>query len=299
MSYVVAMYLRISNEDADNRESIANQRALIRDFIAKTPDFAGCKIIEAVDNGLTGTNFTRPGAQQLIGMAKSGGIQCIIVKDLSRWGRNHIEVGDFLEQKFPLWGVRFISLGDNYDSAKQRHSFFDAPFRNLIYQMYSYDLSVKCRTGKDIATKQGKIISPYPTFGYDKDNGKYVIDPIDAPIVLRIFNLAQQGHSIAAITKILNAENVPTKQTSKHRKGFTKVWGKGNRWNNTAVRDILQNECYTGKWIYGKTRTTKVGGRQTKKIPRSQWIIIPDALPAIVTQEQFMAVQARFKTGIK
>ena len=295
MNYTVAIYLRISNEDTENRDSIANQRALIRDFIVKTPDFAGCKIIEAVDNGLTGTNFARPGAQQLIEMAQNGHVQCIIVKDLSRWGRNHIEVGDFLEQKFPLWGVRFISLGDNYDSAKRGNSFFDAPFRNLIYQMYSHDLSIKCRTGKDIATKQGKIISPYPTFGYDKDNDKYVIDPIDAPIVLLIFNMAQQGHSIAAITKTLNAENVPTKQMSKHRKGYTKVWGKGNRWNSTAVRDILQNECYTGKWIYGKTRTTKVGGRQVKKIPRSQWIIIPDALPAIITEEQFWAVQARFK----
>ena len=297
---MIALYMRISNQDVNG--SIANQRMLLRDFIGKTPEFARCKITEFTDDGFTGTNFARPGVQQLIEAARCGRIQCIIVKDLSRFGRNYIEVGDYLEQKFPAWGVRFIAPGDNYDSARRGNTPTDSAFRNLIYQIYSQDLSVKCRSGKDAATKRGKIISPYPAFGYDKDKNdrhKLVPDPIDAPIVLRIFNLAEQGHSVPAIAKLLNAENIPTKQMSKHRKGFTKKWGRGSGWNNSAVRDILQNECYTGKWIYGKTRTVRVGARAVKKQPRSKWIIVPGALPAIITEEQFAAVQAKLKTGTK
>jgi len=298
----IALYLRISNEDTTG--SITNQRALLREFVKKTPDLANCKTIEIIDDGHTGTNFARPGAQQLIEMAKAGLVQCIIVKDLSRFGRNYIEVGDFLEQKFPAWSVRFISIGDNYDSARQSNP-LDSAFRNLIYQIYSQDLSVKCRTGKDSATKRGKIITTYPTFGYSKDENdrhKFVLDPIDAPIVKRVFDLAEQGNSIPAIAKILNADGTPTKQKSKHRKGFTKNWGisnSNNHWTNAAVRSILQNECYTGKWIYGKTRTTRVGARTIKKVPRCEWLIVPNALPAIVTEEQFAAVQAKIKTTAK
>lgn len=125
MSYVIAKYLRISDEDVDldgevkqESNSIIGQRDLIDDYINKNLDFVGCKVIEELDDGRTGTNFTRNGAQQLIEFAEQGKIQCIIVKDLSRWGRNYIEVGDFLEQKFPAWSVRFISIGDGYDSAK-------------------------------------------------------------------------------------------------------------------------------------------------------------------------------------
>jgi len=329
MSYVVAKYLRISDEDIDigrmdeqhpkdatsldgltkqESNSIGGQRALLDDFISNVPEFAGCEVIEALDDGRTGTNFSRPGAQQLIEMAEQGKVQCIIVKDLSRWGRNYIEVGDFLEQKFPAWGVRFISIGDNYDSAKLNYgtSGIDIGFRNLIYDLYSQDLSVKSRSGKDAATRAGKIICTYPTFGYDKDKNdrhKFVIDPIDAPIVNRIFDLAEKGKSVADIVKILNADDVPTKQISKHRKGYKFQWGRGDLWDNSAVLDTLRNECYTGKWIYGKTRTTHVGSRKTKKIPRSEWIIVPNAIPALVTEEQFMAVQekldAAFKGSIK
>lgn len=310
MSYVIAKYLRISDTDSslactatdgtDKAESISitGQRALIDDYISKTPEFIDCKVIEVIDDGHTGTNFSRSGASKLIEMAKNNMIHCIIVKDLSRWGRNHIEVGDFLEQKFPAWGVRFISISDNYDSAKLNHgiSGIDFAFRNLIHEMYSHDLSVKCRSGKDAATRSGKIISTYPTYGYDKDANnrhKFIIDPMDAPIVIRIFEMAQQGYDISDIVRILNKENVPTKQMSKHRKGFKKIWGQNNRWNNSAVLDILRNECYTGKWIYGKTRTVKVGSRKTVRIPKSEWIVIPDAIPPLVTEKQFEAVQTK------
>jgi len=302
---VILKYLRISDEDIDldgkikhESDSIVNQRALLDDYIAKMPEFDGCEIIEVFDDGRTGTNFSRPGAQKVIEMAQSGKFQCIIVKDLSRWGRNYIEVGDFLEQKFPAWGVRFISVGDNYDSAKLNHSTsgIDIAFRNLIYELYSQDLSVKCRSGKNAVAKSGKILSTYPTFGYDKDKNdrhKFVVDPIDAPIVKRIFDMAEQGHRVFEIVKVLNAENVSTKQMSKHRKGYKTNWGRGDCWDSSAVIDTLRNECYTGIWIHGKKRTVQIGTTCTKTMPRSDWIIIPDAIPALVTKEQFQIVQEK------
>jgi len=311
MNYVIAKYLRISDEDIDldgtvkqESNSIVGQRALLDSFISKMPEFEGCEVIEELDDGRTGTNFSRDGASRLIELAEQGKVQCIIVKDLSRWGRNYIEVGDFLEQKFPAWGVRFISIGDNYDSAKLAYgtSGIDVAFRNLMYDLYSQDLSVKCRSGKDAATKSGKIICTYPTFGYDKDKNdrhKFVIDPIDAPIVKRIFDLAEQGHGVAEIAKMLNAEGVPTKQMSKHRKGFKHKWGRGDLWDNSAVLDTLRNENYTGKWIYGKTRTVQVGSNKTKRVPRSEWIVVPNAIPALVTEEQFAIVQAKLDAAFK
>ena len=311
MSYVIAKYLRISDEDTDldglakqESNSIIGQRALLDNFISQIPEFAGCEVIEALDDGYTGTNFLRPGAQRLIELAQQGKVQCIVVKDLSRWGRNYIEVGDFLDQKFPLWGVRFISVGDNYDSEKVNHSTsgIDIGFRNLIYDMYSQDLSVKCRSGKDSATKSGKILCTYPTFGYDKDKNdrhKFVIDPVDSLIVKRIFALAEQDNSVADIVKILNAENVPTKQMSKHRKGFKMKWGRGDCWDNSAVLDTLRNECYTGKWVYGKSRVMEVGSKKTKRVPKSEWIIVPNVIPVLIPEKQFASVQAKLDAAYR
>jgi len=311
MNYVIAKYLRISDEDVDldgvakqESNSIVGQRVLLDNFISKMREFEGCTIIEKLDDGHTGTNFSRSGAQQIIKLAEKGLVQCIIVKDLSRWGRNYIEVGDFLEQKFPAWGVRFISIGDNYDSAKPNYgaNSIGVAFRNLIYDLYSQDLSVKCRSGKDAAARSGKIICTYPTFGYDKDPNdrhKFVIDPIDSPIVKRIFDMAEQGNSVAKIAKILNDDNVPTKQMSKHRKGFTKKWGQGDLWDYSAVHDTLRNECYTGKWIYGKTRIVQVGSQKAKRIPRSEWTVVDNAIPRLISDEQFDAVQERLNSVFK
>jgi DNA invertase Pin-like site-specific DNA recombinase len=123
MKYTIMKYLRLSSEDIDldglekyESNSIGNQRAYLDDFIAKVPEFAGCEILEAIDDGRTGTNFQRPGIQQVLDLAERGKINCVVVKDLSRFGRNYIEVGDYLEQKFPAWGIRFVSVSDMYDS---------------------------------------------------------------------------------------------------------------------------------------------------------------------------------------
>jgi DNA invertase Pin-like site-specific DNA recombinase len=284
--------------DKYESNSIGNQRAYLDDFIAKIPEFAECEIIEALDDGRTGTNFLRPGVQRLIEMARSGRVDCIVVKDLSRWGRSYLDVGDFLEQKFPEWGVRFISINDNYDSAALNGTTggIDIAFKNLIYDLYSQDLSVKVRSGKNTAAKSGKICASYPLFGYDKDPAdqrQLIIDPLDSLVVKRIFDIAEQGSGVAEIVRILNAENVPTMQESKHRKGYKTNWGAGKYWGTWVVSRIVKDERYTGKWIWGASRVTELGSHNGKPVPRDEWIIVPGAIPAIITEEQFERVQKK------
>jgi len=301
---VIAKYLRISDEDIDldgivknESNSVGNQRALLDDFISITPDFVNYEVVEYLDDGRTGTNFSRPGIQKLLEFAKEGKIQCIVVKDLTRFGRNFLEVGDFLEQKFPAWGVRFISLGDMYDSATLAHGAtggINMAFRGLIAQMYSQDLSDKVRSNKDAASRSGKIVTSIPTYGYDVDDGdrhKFVINPNEASVVQKIYALYEQGVKIAKITRILNAENITTPQESKKAKGYTAKWGRGIVWHKGAISTILRNEKYTGKWIYGKSRALEMGSKRAYPVPKSEWIVVDVAIPVIISQEQFDKVQ--------
>jgi len=311
MKPVIAKYLRISDEDIDldgvekhESNSVGNQRSLLDNFIANSPEFADYEIAEYLDDGRTGTNFSRRGVQELIEAAKNGRIQCIVVKDLSRWGRSYLEVGDFLEQKFPAWGVRFISIGDMYDSAKLSQGAtggIDMAFRGLIAQMYSQDLSEKVRAGKDAASRNGKIVTSQPTYGYDidkNDRHKFVINQDEASIVRRVYSLYEQGHRVAEIVRILNADNIPTPQASKRAKGYDSKAGRGDCWGKGAVRLILREEKYTGKWIYGKARVSELGGRRAYPVPRSEWIIVDGAIPAIITDEQFARVQAKLRESV-
>ncbi|GHV42521.1 hypothetical protein FACS189490_11680 [Clostridia bacterium] len=243
----------------------------------------------------------RPGVQRLIELAQSGKVNCIIVKDLSRWGRNYLEVGDFLEQKFPAWGVRFISINDMYDSAKLNGATggIDIAFRNLIYEMYSRDLSEKVRSGRNATAKQGKHMGGYGFFGYKKDQSdrhKLIIDTATAPIVKRIFELAADGYSSSQIAKQLNAEGRETPQKAKENQGakFNRRKAIADCWYGGEVINILRDERYLGKLIFGKTRVMTVGKQDFKKTPREEWIIAEGAIEPLVTQEQFDAVRALF-----
>jgi hypothetical protein len=216
------------------------------------------------------------------------------VKDLSRWGRNYIEVGDFLEQKFPAWGVRFISVNDSYDSAKLNGitGGIDIGFKNLIYEMYSQDLSEKVRSAKDNLARSGKCANAIPFYGYDKDHqnkGKLVIDPPAAAVIQRIFDLAAQNKTPNQIAKIFNEENVTTAQERKMQLGYRRRWTSGDAsfWYGSIISVIIRDERYTGKWIYGKRRMLEIGKQNPVMSPESEWIVVPDAIPAIISQEQF------------
>jgi len=307
MKYTLMKYLRISSEDIDldgldkyESNSISHQRALLDDFISKMPEFENSEILEAVDDGRTGTNFNRPGVQNLLDLAQRGKIHCIIVKDLSRFGRNYLEVGDYLEQIFPVWGIRFISINDMYDSAKHNGATggIDIAFRNLIAEMYSQDLSEKIRSARKSVNMNGKTSASYSFFGYDKapgDRHRLVIDEPAAEVVRLIFNLYEQGMTAAAIAKKLNQDGVQTANDRKKEKGAKRGWlrkSSVSMWDSNFITRLLRDERYTGKHIYGKTKRIELGKPAITAVPREDWVIVPDAFPAIITEEQFARVRS-------
>ena len=209
-----AAYLRLSIEDGDKAESnsIGNQRELIRDFAAERP---GLHLVEEyADDGYTGTNFERPGFKRMMEDIKSGKINCIIVKDLSRLGRNYIEMGKYLEQIFPMMGIRFIAINDNYDNANTESSDSDSivvPFKNLLNDSYCRDISIKVRSQLDMKRRKGEFIGGYAIYGYCKDKrnkNRLVVDEYAADIVRSIYRRKLEGMSAQAIAEQLNSENV-------------------------------------------------------------------------------------------
>ena len=304
MAYVIAKYLRISAEDIDldgiekyESDSIENQRNYLDDFISNMPEFQGCEVIEELDDGRTGTNFSRPGIQRLLNMAEKGEIHCIICKDLSRFGRSYIEVGDYLEQKFPAWGVRFISLNDGYDSAQLNGGTagINIAFRNLIYELYSRDISDKARQGKVIATKNGRCTNSVPVYGYVKDPAdkrKLLVDEPAAAVIRHIFDLAEQGYRHMQIARTLNDKGIPSPKEHKKRIGLLKR-SEGESitfWNSSTVSKIIHDEQYIGHLIFGKRRVIEVGKDRCKHMPRSEWVVSRNAIPAIISEEQFKEV---------
>jgi DNA invertase Pin-like site-specific DNA recombinase len=297
----VAKYLRISAEDIDldgfdkyESNSIANQRDYLDEFIRKTPDLSDCEVIEIIDDGWSGTNFSRPGVRRLVKMAQAGQIKCIVVKDLSRWGRNYIEVGDFLEQKFPEWGVRFISLNDYCDTANiaNGNDGINIAFRNLIHELYSRDLSEKVRSAKTTLARNGKSPGGAAFYGYIRDPSdkhKFILDEHAASVVKRVFDFAINGLKFAEISKMLNDEKIPTPMERKRQLGYHRHrWSERELiWRDCMISKIIRDERYTGKLICGKRKVTDVGSKQQRNAPQEDWIIVPDALPKIISEEKF------------
>ncbi|MPM77448.1 hypothetical protein SDC9_124451 [bioreactor metagenome] len=191
MTPTIGIYLRLSDEDENGKESdsIKGQREIIHDYLLKNQYLASYETLEFCDDGFSGTDFQRPGVTELLRRAQDGEISCIIVKDFSRFGRNYIEVGNYLEQVFPFLGIRFISVNDNFDSDKVSNNgeFIGRAFQNLIYDLYSRDLSLKISTGKRVKAEQGKFITAFAPYGYQKSKEqKLVVDEESAPVVERI-----------------------------------------------------------------------------------------------------------------
>ena len=306
MKYTVMKYLRISSEDIDldgldkyESNSIVHQRALLDDFIAKMSEFDGCEILEASDDGRTGTNFNRPGVQEVLDLAQRGKIHCIVVKDLSRFGRNYLEVGDYLEQIFPAWGVRFVTVTDMYDSAQFHGTTggINIAFRNLIASLYSQDLSEKVRSAKTSLNMSGKTSAPYGFYGYvidPNDRHKLIIDEPAAEIVRLIYDLREQGLSTLKIARKFNEDGIQTANDRKQEQGAKRGWLRSSKvsfWDTGFITRILADERYTGKHIYGKHRRIELGKKAVKAVPKSEWIVVPDVFPAIISEEQFRRVR--------
>lgn len=315
MNCFIGLYLRLSQEDRDKEgrifdesSSITGQREILQDFIRTHEEFATAQTIEFCDDGYSGTNFDRPGIKNLIEAAKAGVVQCIIVKDFSRFGRNYIEVGNYLEQVFPFLGIRFISVNDGFDSSKGFGAVgnIDVAFKNLLYDLYSKDMSEKAISGRNSKAQQGEYLAAYAPYGYRKvncDGSKWiVVDEEAAPVVARIFEMADNGMSKSAIARTLNNENIPSPVMLRIQRGENIAWriaGGQAYWFGVTINKILKDKRYLGYFEYGKTKPVRVGSKKRIYLPKEEWITIPNHHEAIISQELFDRVQTKISSKLE
>lgn len=296
--YVIAMYIRLSMEDVKTDSlSIPNQRLLLGRHIDTLED-NDVEIMEFVDNGYSGVNFERPAVQELLELVRQSKIDCIIVKDFSRFGRNSIETGYFIEQVFPLFHTRFISVNDNFDSNnyKEDTGGMAVAFKYVMHEYYSLDLSRKTKSSKYIKMKRGEYQSKVCCYGYKKGaNGRLEIDEEAAKVVRRIFSLSLETKSAQEIVKILYADKIPTpgEYRAMNGKGFHDISRCGGIWQRSTVLRILGEERYIGTYIMGRYTLKEIGGKRSRRKDESEWFKIPNHHPAIIEKALYEQVQAK------
>ena len=299
-TYMGCDYLRLSRDDGDKAESdsIQNQRELINDFLKKHPEIK--KVQEYVDDGYSGTNFDRPNFKRMMAEIEKGHIDCVIVKDLSRLGRNYIEMGKYLERIFPMYGVRVIAINDNYDTANESSDADQIviPFKNLINDAYCRDISMKIRSQLDVKRKNGQFIGSFATYGYMKDpknKNHLIIDEYAANVVRMIFNMKLEGYSAGTIADHLNESKVLTPMEYKRFCGLNFNGGfqisTDPIWHPNTVTRILKNEVYLGIAVQGKNRKINYKVKESRPIDESKWIRIPGSHDPIIPKEIFDTVQ--------
>lgn len=269
-------------------------------YVDTTDELAGAEVLEFVDNGYTGTNFERPAMQELLEMVRQSQVNCIIVKDFSRFGRNSIEVGYFMERVFPIYGIRFISLNDEYDSAKYHEDTggINVAFKYLISEFYSRDLSVKYKSAKYVKMKAGEYQSVICPYGYRKSaDGRMEPDEETAPNVRLIFEMAAQGYKIQAIIEALFEKGILTPGEHKASKGknYHDVSRCRNIWPRPTVLRLLGDERYIGTYIMRKRKVVDVGSRHIRMRDESEWFKIPNHHPAIIEKELFDQAQKNIR----
>ena len=303
-------YIRLSSEDDDLKEgeklesnSIANQRNLINSFIRSHEEFAGAEVVEFCDDGWSGKNFERPAVKEMLEQVLQRKAQCIIVKDISRFGRDYIIAGNYISRVFPFLGVRFIAINDGLDSSRIADvDSLETAFKTLLYDLYSRDLSRKVRSAKRFRAQQGEWLAAIAPYGYMRDPQKknhMVIDPPAAEVVRRIFKMIAEGLSTVQVAKILNQECVPTPMLYKQTQTSTpRHWNtlyEENFWTDSAIIRIVRDEQYLGKVVYGKRFYDKIGQGHSLKVSKKDWIIVDGMHEEIVTQEEFDRAQAALR----
>ncbi len=305
MADYLAAYLRLSQDDVDlgsnalkdESDSIHSQRLLIQQYIQEHADLRNLPVVEFVDDGFTGTNFERPQFQRMLAQIRSGEITCIVVKDLSRFGRNYLEVGDYLEHIFPFLGVRFVSVNDHYDSKSYIGTTggIDVAFRNLIYQRYSQDLSEKVKSAMHLKMSKGQYVTHCP-YGYKKKPGikhEMVLDPITAPVVRKIFEAAIVGMKSTEIAAMLNAEEIPTPMVYKQL--TRKDMHSDAMWSHQAVLRIIKDYKYTGAMVNFKCENETIRAPVQRKCRPEEWVVVENSHEAIVTHEEYAAANAKLR----
>ena len=277
-------------------EPIESQIAIIEQYVAGHPEL---KIVERyIDNGYTGTNFDRPNWERMMADVKSGRINCIIVKDLSRLGRNYIETGRFLERICPKLGIRFISVNDNYDTAEiKSQDEFAASLKNIVNDYYAKDISLKSGSALKAKRQRGEYIGSYAPHGYLKDpsnKNHLIINPETAPVIQQIYQWRAEGLGYGTITRMLNERGIPSPGRYRFEHGIvTNNNKKGSSllWNRHALTDILRNIVYIGHLAQGKCTASLARGIPVHRTPESEWDIVYHTHDPIITEELFNQVQ--------
>lgn len=292
----VAIYIRLSREDGDKEESdsVGNQRKLLTEYVAKKEDFILYDTY--VDDGYSGTNFNRPDFKRMIADIEDGKVNCVVVKDLSRFGRDYIDTGRYLERYFPELGVRFISVTDGIDSMKQAYDML-LPIKNIFNEQYARDISKKIQATVKSKQKAGEFIGAFTSYGYKKspaNKNKLVIDDYAANVVRRIFSLYIQGYGKQRIAKMLNAEGILCPSEYKKVNGENyKNWNRlesTTYWSYSTVNSILHREMYVGNMVQG-TKHQRMRSKQ-KKMPKEDWIIVENTHEPIIDRETWEKAQS-------
>lgn len=307
--YHAVIYCRLSKEDGNKVESnsISGQKAYCEDYISKQHDI---DVVHEpiVDDGISGVTFERNGFKKLEQLIKSGKINCVVVRDLSRFSRNYIDAGRYLEKIFPSLGVRFIAINDNYDSLKSdpQSDSFILPFKNLINDTYCKDISVKIRSSLEIKKKNGDYVGNFCPYGYKRDEvnrHKLIIDENVREAVQMIFSLFKDGVSIGKIADRLNAMGVLSPMEYKRSQGvkFETVFktSENAKWEYNTVKRILVNDIYVGTLTQGKRGTPNYKVKAIKVKDESEWISKEDNHEPLVSFEDFEAVNQMLKRDMR
>lgn len=291
------LYLRLSVEDGDDPEhnSIGNQRKICLEFLQSRPELTLGGVY--TDNGCTGMDYRRPGFQALLADLTEGKLGCVVVKDLSRLGRHYILTSDYVERIFPEMGVRLVCVGDGYDSADPDadRAGLLLPFRLLLNDAYAKDVARKIRSSIRAKMAAGQFLPAAGSvpYGYVRDPAAatYAVDGESAPVVRRIFSLRAAGASFSAIAGTLNREAVPSPGRLRFDRGLTRAETcREALWQRGAIRRITEDQTYLGCRVHGKQgRDRLTEGKKSR--PPAAWQVVPDAHPAIVTQDLFDRVQ--------
>ena len=293
-------YVRLSREDGDKEESnsVTGQKDLIRDFLLHHPELRECGM--KVDDGFTGSNFDRPAFQEMMADVRAGKVNCIVVKDLSRFGRNYLDSGEYIEKIFPFLGVRFIAINDNYDSMSS-HSESDElviPFKNLMNEAYCRDSSIRIRSHLEIKRKRGDFIGSFAVYGYQKDpddKHRLIVDDYAADVVRDIFRWKLEGISVLDIADRLNTAGVLTPMDYKRAQGMAfytpfRVYAQ-SVWTAVTVLRILKNPVYIGTLEQGRVTTPSYKVKRLVQKPREEWVVVEHNHEAIIDPYDFETIQ--------
>lgn len=310
--YYVAMYLRLSREEKEpesgktESNSIRSQRDMIRSYIRKQDNMEIYDVY--VDDGFSGTDFDRPEFRRMMEDIEAGNVNCVIVKDLSRLGRDYIEAGRLIQKTFPAFSVRFIALTDYFDSltADRNEKALVVPVKNFVNDSYARDISNKVRSHQKVKREKGDFIGAFTVFGYKKsgDNkNRLVPDEYAASVVKKIFAWKIDGYSSLAIAGLLNGMGIPSPMEYKKMQGEKFQTGFATRikakWSAVAVNRILTNESYIGTLVQGKEEKINYKVKKSVKKPEGEWAKVQGAHEAVIAKEDFSIVQELLKVDIR